>query len=92
MSSKWLWFIQDPSSSSKPPKEKKGNAYQDAKKISAEEVQYKHNHGQCFKHGEKFGAGHQYKLGHLNFLLCYKEDDGEFMDAIGDQDEHMDRT
>ena len=58
------------------------------RKISAQEIQYRRNNGLCFKCGEKYGAGHQCKMGHLNFFLGEEEEESEFEDAVGEQDEH----
>ena len=58
------------------------------RKISPQEIQYRRNNGLCFKCGEKYGAGHQCKMGHLNFFLGDEEEDTEFEDAMGEQDEH----
>nr|XP_027120660.1 uncharacterized protein LOC113737665 [Coffea arabica] len=57
------------------------------RRISAQEIQYRRNHGLCFKCGEKFGQGHQCKLGHLNFLINDEGEESEFEDALGEQDE-----
>ena len=58
------------------------------RKIFAQEIQYKRNNGLCFKCREKYGAGHQCKMGHLNFLLGKEEEESEFEDAVGEQDKH----
>nr|XP_027108798.1 uncharacterized protein LOC113728610 [Coffea arabica] len=63
------------------------NTEAEPRKISAQEIQYRRSHGLCFKCGEKFGQGHQCKLGHLNFLVNDEEEDTEFEDALGEQDE-----
>ena len=69
----------------------KGHAFenQDTKEISSQGVQYRRNHGLCFKYGEKYGLGHQRKVGHLNFMICEKEEDSIFEDALGEQNEQM---
>ncbi|KAL3538186.1 hypothetical protein ACH5RR_001552 [Cinchona calisaya] len=65
-------------------KVKRGN--HSYRKISAHEIQYRRNHGLCFKCGEKFGLGYQCQMRNLNFLVAKEDEDMEFQDAIGEQD------
>ncbi|XP_027098929.2 uncharacterized protein [Coffea arabica] len=60
----------------------------DSRRISAQEIQCMRNHGLCFKCGEKYGQGHQCKLGHLNFLINEEEEESNFEDAVGEQEEN----
>nr|XP_027122265.1 uncharacterized protein LOC113739231 [Coffea arabica] len=61
--------------------------HQDPKRISPQEIQYRRNHGLCFKCGDKYGPGHQCKFGHLNLLIGEEEEETMFEDAPGKQDD-----
>ena len=57
------------------------------KKISLQEMQYRRNNGLCFKCGEKYGIGHQCKVGYSNCMTLEEKDNAAFEDAFGEQDE-----
>lgn len=42
----------------------------------------------CFRCGERYSPGHLCKLRHLNFIITEDEEDGEFLDTIGEQEEN----
>ncbi|XP_071937632.1 uncharacterized protein [Coffea arabica] len=63
------------------------NTESEPRRISAQELQYRRANCLCFKCGEKFGQGHQYKTGRLNLLVTEEEKDSEFEDALEEQDE-----
>nr|XP_027081138.1 uncharacterized protein LOC113703854 [Coffea arabica] len=60
----------------------------DPRRLSAQEMQYRRNNGLCFKCGEKYGVGHQCKVGHTNCMMLEEEEETAFEDALGEQDEH----
>ena len=56
------------------------------KKLSAQEMQYRRSNGLCFRCGEKYGVGHQCKVGYSNCMTLDEEEDATFEDALGEQD------
>nr|XP_027123207.1 uncharacterized protein LOC113739959 [Coffea arabica] len=56
-------------------------------KLSAQELQYRRSNGLCFRCGEKYGMGHQCRVGHSNCMTLEEEEDSAFEDALGEQDE-----
>lgn len=59
----------------------------ETKKLSPQEVQYRRNHGLCFKCGEKYGLGHQCKSKQLNLMSSEEEEDSTFEDALVELEE-----
>ena len=63
------------------------NSATPTRKISPQEIQFQKTNRLCFKCGECFGIGHQCKNRQLNLMVADEKDEGEFLDAVGKQDE-----